>query len=477
MQLHSSYMAHGLAEYLTGIAGAGRPSGATQFRHLCSQVKRYVDDIITAEHAESDYGTEVQRNALMGKPDAVRYFTGMVNKYLHEHVHEGVEYPSCHTSLVEAVYHEVWGYSVLASWFVDKECQSAKVIGERVYYLINGRQKMQNFTIPKERREQLINALLLNTPQKTRNTPYVEMNLLTGERITLFNRNVTAQGQDVIVLRKYTVQRYTWEEMAKRGTVDPASLPLMKSFCTVGFNVLFTGPVRSGKTTMLETWQAYEDATLEGVSIEATDEIKFHRLMPGSPIMSLLSNEEDISDVIRPVLRSDADYLVLAEARTGAEFDLMIRLANKGTNRCKTTMHSTHVRELVYDIADEVLTVRPNAKYETLLFKVASAYHYVVQLASEYNDKAQKRLMGIYEICPDRQNNTISMWKICAYDTASGTWKWSFHVGEDKRELARTENYPDFLTFLDELKKMEGRSPLAQEDARIAVYGGQRDYA
>ena len=43
-----------------------------------------------------------------------------------------------------------------------------------------------------------------------------------------------------------------------------------KVMVKIGFNVLFAGQVRSGKTTFMQVWQRYEAKTLEGLAI-ATD--------------------------------------------------------------------------------------------------------------------------------------------------------------------------------------------------------------
>ena len=47
-------------------------------------------------------------------------------------------------------------------------------------------------------------------------------------------------------------------------------IPLFHTMIAIGFNVLFSGQVRSGKTTFMICWQKYEDEKLEGLAI-ATD--------------------------------------------------------------------------------------------------------------------------------------------------------------------------------------------------------------
>lgn len=473
MNLQRVWGSLALSNYFSDLYGAKRNKSVIQFRHVCNAVQQAVMQEITSEHEDSDYGTEAQMGALLGKPDSVRYFSSKIARYLKEHNISNVEFPSCYRTLIEAVYHEVWGYSVLAEWFSLPDCQSAKVIGDNVYYLRSGRMMRQPHTIPHARREQLKNNLLLNTPEKMRNADHVEMNLVTGERITIFDNKFTKPGYDVIVLRKYIVKNFTWEEQARLGTIHSESVKLMKSFCQVGFNVIFTGAVRSGKTTMLETWQSYEDPALEGCAIEMTDEIKFDRLLPGSPIMQLLVKEDNIDGISMPVLRSDADYLILAEARRGEEFDLMVRLANKGTNRCKTTLHTTDVSELIYAIADEILAVRPNAQYDATLMKVAKAYHYVIQLAQLYHDKSSKRVIGIYEICADRTKGIIEMYQICRYDYQKDKWQWAFHIGNDKYGIALRENAAAFEGFKNELKSLASQYGM-EGDIRSQIFGGEQ---
>ena len=87
---------------------------------------------------------------------------------------------------------------------------------------------------------------------------------------------------------------------------------------SLGYNVAFTGAVRTAKSTFLSTWQAYENRELEGVMIETDPEIPMEKLMPEAPIVQLIADGDRLSAITKNLLRSDADYFIMAEARDGA---------------------------------------------------------------------------------------------------------------------------------------------------------------
>ena len=128
----------------------------------------------------------------------------------------------------------------------------------------DGRMNLMPQTIDKHRREQLVRAFLLLTPQERLDKNFHEIYLLDGTRVTIFGGEMTKQGQDVIVFRRYVVPSYTFEEQAKRGTIPEDAIELFKAMVEFGPNIVVVGQVRSSKTTFLSTWQSYEDPALEG---------------------------------------------------------------------------------------------------------------------------------------------------------------------------------------------------------------------
>ena len=81
----------------------------------------------------------------------------------------------------------------------------------------------------------------------------------------------TPEGKyDEVGKLQYEVLPGLLKELERLETIPEGSSELFRLFVRTGMNVLFAGPVRSGKTTFLQIWQSYEDPKLEGAAI-ATD--------------------------------------------------------------------------------------------------------------------------------------------------------------------------------------------------------------
>lgn len=133
--------------------------------------------------------------------------------------------------------------------------------------------QLQEQKISKDRFQQLRKALLLRNPEIHLSNKYAEVYMLDGTRITIFED----AKEPTIIFRKYIVEKLDFEEQAKLGTIPIEIIPMLKAKVMIGYNINFIGPVRSGKTTFLKTWQSYEDKTLEGVMVETDPEIPIEK--------------------------------------------------------------------------------------------------------------------------------------------------------------------------------------------------------
>ena len=116
--------------------------------------------------------------------------------------------------------------------------------------------------ISEPRKDQLIKAFLLLTPELRMDSDYYEVYLLDGTRVTVYMEPMAKKGSSSIVFRRYTVPTLSLEEQAKRKTIPFSAIPMLKAMAGVGYNVAFLGAVRTAKTTFLSTWQSLEDPSL-----------------------------------------------------------------------------------------------------------------------------------------------------------------------------------------------------------------------
>ena len=276
-----------LDQYLDSGVPTTQAPQIYDFYKLCQRVQQEFMREWEEKDDHYDSALRIQKNAMIGYEKEVSYFKGKIRELIQQFKAESTVYPDWYTSLEDGIYHENWGLAGIAEWFSDglKGSSSAKIIGNRIYFLENGEMELKRQTMIKERREQLIRAFLLHTPEERLDKDYHEIYMLDGTRVTIYGGTLTKKGQDVIIFRRYIIPIYSFEEQASRGTIPKSAIPLFKAMVRIGFNVAFLGAVRTAKTTFLTTWQSYEDQSLEGVLVETDPEIPLHKLMPDAPIL------------------------------------------------------------------------------------------------------------------------------------------------------------------------------------------------
>lgn len=427
---------------------------AMDFQKLCHRVNTEFIREWEDGKENLDSALRIQKKAIIGYENEVAYFKSRIKELIKKYGAEHASCPGWYESLEDGIYHENWGLAGISEWFLNqfRESSSAKIIGDRIYFLEEGRMCLKPQTISKDRREQMIRAFLLLTPEERLDKDFHEVYLLDGTRVTIFGGDLTKKGQDVIIFRRYIIPTYSFEEQAARGTIPQNSIELFKSMVDLGFNIAFTGAVRTAKTTFLSTWQSYEDPTLEGVLVETDPEIPIHKLMPEAPILQLIADNEKLKYLSKNLLRSDADYFILAEARDGIALDTAVKIASKGTRRMKITFHTREPLDFCYDVAFEIIKSM-GGDLDGTARKVAASFDYIFHFV-QLKNKSQKRLKGIYELGINRKEEKISIRQICRYDHKSDNWQWEYIAGEDKIAIGEEENHEVMERFLKDLKAL-----------------------
>lgn len=428
------------------------------FKKLCSRVNTEFLREWEDGPDNLDSALRIQKKAIIGYENEVAYFKSRIHQLIKKYGAEHSSYPGWYASLEDGIYQENWGLAGVSEWFSERfrESSSAKIIGDRVYFLENGRMCLKPQTISKDRREQMIRAFLLLTPEERLDKEFHEVYMLDGTRVTIFGGSMTKREQDVIIFRRYIIPTYSFEEQAARGTIPESAIPLLKSMVRLGYNVAFTGAVRTAKTTFLSTWQSYEDQSLEGVMVETDPEIPIHDLMPEAPILQLIADNEKLKHLSKNLLRSDADYFILAEARDGIALDTAVKIASKGTRRMKITFHTRDPHDFSYDVAFEIVKSL-GGSLDGIARKVAASFDYIFHFI-QLKNKNQKRLKSIYELGLDRSKREITMIEICRYDYKSDDWTWEYAVSKDKLVIGEEEDADMLRIFLKELRALSDAS-------------------
>lgn len=187
--------------------------------------------------------------------------------------------------------------------------------------------------------------------------------------------------------------------------------------------------------------------------VETDPEIPLHTMMPKAPIIQLLADNEKLMSINKNILRSDADYVVFAEARDGIALDTVIKIASKGTRRLKITFHTKSPVDFPYDVAAEIIK-QLGGDIHFVARKVADSFDYIFHFI-QLKNKSQKRLKSIYELSYDYAAQEICMMEICTYNYQEDAWTWTARVGADKERTGREEDPEVFERFLRNLKELE----------------------
>ncbi len=437
------------------------------FYDLCASVEAVFErEWRSAQEWEKQDMLAREKRAIIGYEDASEYYKDRIREILAEAVLTPMSVlPPWYESLEEGIFAELYGLAGLAPWAYDKtkeykQSSSAKLIGDRLYCLIDGKSVLQPQRIPAKRREQLKRALLLATPRERLEMGFHEIYLHNGIRISIFSGDRTKDGQDVMVFRKYVLRELTFEKMSELGSIPSESVELFKSMVKIGFNVLFTGQVRAGKTAFMQCWQRYEDVNLEGLAIATDPETPWHELMPKAPIMQIVADGKELQLVSKSLLRGDNDYILLEEMRDAYSYKLGLDITSIGTMRSKATIHSGSAEDIPYKMASAIMA-EFGGDFKGLVSQVFRNWHYVFEFYQIPEDRGRKRLKSISEYRYDIHSDRVSIHTICSFDEEEGKWLWKYHMGEDKKKMAKIQ--PDeFKKMSSILKNLERRNPIME---------------
>ncbi|QSX05469.1 Flp pilus assembly complex ATPase component TadA [Sedimentibacter sp. zth1] len=434
-----------------------------EFSKLCKKVRNYFNNL--------QIGTddlERQKKAIIGFKEEVMYYRDKIEQYLKDNNKKNEQFPAWYESLSEALFHEIWGLAGIAEWYNAKtpelkNSSSAKIIGDKIYFMINGKTTLMPQTITKDRRKQLIRALLSNDYRVRLDNDVPDIEMVTGERIKIFGHGVTRKGKDTIIFRKFPVKDYTFEKQIKLGTYPNNSLKLLKLLAKIGYNMAFTGAVRTSKTTQLATWLSYESQTEDGLMVETRPEIPLDTILPTAPIIPLVvDTEEKLSSIRSSIMRSDADYVIMAEARDAYAYDIALKSASVGTRRCKLTAHVNSPYDFPYEFAREITRIYGgNIDYEAI--SIAKAYTLNLHFINYPHNKAQKRLEGIYVFDYNPRTYEICIHTLCKYDYKSDSWGFNYCITGDMERIGIEQDYEIYKMLCEELKKLSQQCPIQEK--------------
>lgn len=456
------------------------PRNMKGFAHVCDLIKKQFNQQWEgAEDIVKTLSIEREKKAIIGFEEETTFYKNKIREVLSAENLLAAWHPDWYPDIVEGIFAELYGLAGLAPWAYGmteeyRNSSSAKLIGDNMYCMIDGVTVLQPQKINRKRRMQLKRALLLSSPKERLEYGFHEVYLHNGIRITIYSGERTKQGQDVMVFRKYLIKNFNFEMLAHLKTIPEGACKIFPLMVKLGYNVIFAGPVRSGKTTFLQTWQSYEDKRLEGLAIATDPETPWHEILPNIPIMQLVADNKELENITKSLLRGDNDYVLLEEMRDATAYNLALDITSTGTKRSKATIHDKDALNIPYKMATKIVE-RYGGDEREVIAQVYKNFDFIFEFSQDYSDKSKKILMGIAQLFYDYKKDKVYIGKICEYDLKKKNWKWSEKVHESKKPIdnALIEIWEEFLR---ELKEQAERRMLDYEEISPAYYQDKGAY-
>lgn len=433
------------------------------FKELCTIVKRELDAKVeqSPEKEQSEW-LERQHNAIIGNLMAIQYFVNQIEQVLRDKNISSNDYPSYYSSLAEAIFHDVWGRSILQKWYTIQGSEAAVITGKELWIDKDGefvKQKEEFESI--EKVKEIIRAFTMRDENAVLNAqnPELEIEHEDGSRITMII-NPRAK-QNYIMFRRFTVKNFTLEKQAEFGTIEQEDVELFRSLARTMTNTVFAGRVRSAKSTFMKTMIGERDSSYVIALLEKHFELALKKHFPSRLIFEIQSSEGDLEKVMPRVLRMEHDFIVIGECRS-KEWEAAIQACERGERGMMTTYHLTDRHAIVDQIARHLLDEYPSRVPQLEIERVARNVDILIGLSTD-RDRRKKRVMNVTEVIWDEEKKKTITNDLILYDKRQDKYFYNSKVSTRLFNLMADENEHEAYRFLELLKERESISPIPEK--------------
>jgi pilus assembly protein CpaF len=224
--------------------------------------------------------------------------------------------------------------------------------------------------------------------------PELDLRLPDGSRLSAVMA-VTARPS--ISIRRHRFSDLSLADLTDLGTVDRDVASLLGAAVRARKNIVVSGAMNSGKTTLLRALAAEINPRERIVTIEQALELGLESGPDRHPDMVALearpANLEGegliaVADLVRRALRMNADRVIVGEV-LGDEVLPMLNAMSQGRSGSMCTIHSDSSAGVFRRIASYAVQAPERLPLEASNLLVAGAVHFVVHLDTEMHDAGE----------------------------------------------------------------------------------------
>jgi pilus assembly protein CpaF len=220
-----------------------------------------------------------------------------------------------------------------------------------------------------------------------RAVPRLNVQLPDGSRMFAV---MAVSGRPSLSIRRHRFRAVTLTQLGELGMFDPEVEDFLRRAVLARKNILVSGGTNAGKTTLLRGLASVIPVWERLVTIEDTIELGLHETGTHPNVVWLQAREANIegqgaidqAELVRWGLRMAPDRVIVGEIR-GAEVIPMCNAMSQGNDGSMSTIHASTSRGAFTKLAAYAAQSPERLPVEATNLLVASAVHFVVQLARD----------------------------------------------------------------------------------------------
>jgi Flp pilus assembly CpaF family ATPase len=221
--------------------------------------------------------------------------------------------------------------------------------------------------------------------------PEVDLRLPDGSRLSAV---MAVTARPAVSIRRHRFTALTLADLVDLGTITDDIAALLAAAVRARKNIVVSGAMNSGKTTLLRALAAEVPARERIVTIEQALELGLDADVARHPdIVALEARPANVvgegtitvSDLVRRALRMNADRVIVGEV-LGDEVLPMLNAMSQGRSGSMCTIHADSSAGVFRRIASYAVQAPERLPLEASNLLIAGALHFVVHLDSETYD-------------------------------------------------------------------------------------------
>lgn len=277
----------------------------------------------------------------------------------------------------------VGGFGPLQELLDDPEIEEIWVNSpSHVFIARGGRAELTNLVLTDRIVASIVERMLVSSGRRLdMSSPFVDAMLNDGSRLHVVIPSVTRRHWSVNI-RKFVARARSLEDMVALGSLTPAAARFLDAAMATGLNVIVSGAVGAGKTTMLGALAASIPARDRVVTIEEVFELDL-TLRDVVAMQTRQANLEGTGEIsmrrlVKEALRMRPSRIVVGEVREAESLDMLIAM-NSGLPGM-ASLHANSARDAVTKLCTLPLLAGENISSRFVVPTVAHCIDLVVHL-------------------------------------------------------------------------------------------------